>query len=30
LLWDGDAMRVTNDEAANAYVQREYREGWKL
>jgi predicted dehydrogenase len=30
LLWDGEAMRVTNDEEANAYVTREYREGWKL
>jgi len=30
LLWDGEAMKVTNDEDANAYVHREYREGWKL
>jgi predicted dehydrogenase len=30
LLWDGEAMRVTNDEEANAYVTREYRDGWKL
>ncbi len=30
LLWDGQAMKVTNDEAANAYVRREYREGWKI
>jgi hypothetical protein len=30
LLWDGEAMRVTNDEEADAYVRREYREGWTL
>ena len=30
LLWDGEAMKVTNDAEANAYVRREYREGWKL
>ena len=30
LLWDGEAMEVTNDEDANAYVRREYREGWRL
>jgi predicted dehydrogenase len=30
LLWDGAAMEVTNDEDANAYVRREYREGWRL
>ncbi len=30
LLWDGETMRVTNDEAANAYVRRQYREGWTL
>ncbi len=30
LLWNGEAMEVTNDEAANAYVRREYREGWHL
>ncbi|HNV02037.1 MAG TPA: Gfo/Idh/MocA family oxidoreductase [Vicinamibacterales bacterium] len=30
LLWDGEAMKVTNDEEANAYVRRQYREGWKL
>jgi predicted dehydrogenase len=28
LLWDGAAMQVTNDEDANAYVHRHYREGW--
>jgi len=30
LLWDGEVMRVTNDEDANAYVSRVYREGWTL
>jgi len=30
LLWNGSAMEVTNDEDANAYVRREYREGWHL
>lgn len=30
IKWDGDNMRVTNYEAANAWVKRDYREGWKL
>jgi predicted dehydrogenase len=30
LLWDGEAMEVTNNADANAYVHREYREGWQL
>ena len=30
LLWDGPNMRVTNNEAANEFVRREYRQGWKL
>ncbi|HRU14424.1 MAG TPA: Gfo/Idh/MocA family oxidoreductase [Anaerohalosphaeraceae bacterium] len=30
LLWDGEAMRVTNVEEANQYVRPPYREGWKL
>jgi predicted dehydrogenase len=30
LMWDGENMQITNDEAANAYVKREYREGWSL
>jgi predicted dehydrogenase len=30
LLWNGDAMEVTNDADASAYVRREYREGWQL
>jgi hypothetical protein len=30
LLWNGEAMKVTNDEDADAYVRREYGEGWHL
>ncbi|MCU0251970.1 MAG: Gfo/Idh/MocA family oxidoreductase [Vicinamibacterales bacterium] len=30
LLWDGEAMKVTNDAEADAYVRRQYREGWTL
>jgi predicted dehydrogenase len=30
LLWDGEGMKVTNDDEANAYVRRQYREGWSL
>lgn len=30
LLWDNQNMRVTNYEAANQFVKREYREGWTL
>jgi predicted dehydrogenase len=30
LLWDGEAMKVTNDPGADAYVRRTYREGWSL
>jgi len=30
LEWDGLAMKVTNHEAANQFVQRQYREGWTL
>ncbi len=30
LDWDAQAMRFTNHEAANAYVQPPYREGWRL
>ena len=30
LLWDGPNMKITNFEAANQFVKREYREGWKL
>ena len=28
LQWDGDNMRVTNFEAANQFIKREYRKGW--
>ncbi len=30
LLWDGENMRVTNDEKANEFVHMHYREGWSL
>ena len=30
LLWDGDNMKVTNFEAANQFVRRNYRAGWTL
>ncbi|UCC98444.1 MAG: Gfo/Idh/MocA family oxidoreductase [Phycisphaerales bacterium] len=30
LEWDGENMRVTNDEKANDYVHPHYREGWSL
>lgn len=30
LFWDGEGMKVTNDPDANAYVHREYREGWEI
>ena len=30
LLWDGPNMRVTNNQAANEFVRREYRRGWEL
>ncbi|MFT4033273.1 MAG: Gfo/Idh/MocA family oxidoreductase [Siphonobacter sp.] len=30
LLWDGNAMRITNFEEANQFVKREYRSGWSL
>jgi hypothetical protein len=30
LLWDGNAMKVTNLEEANAFVNPPYREGWSL
>lgn len=29
LLWDSAAGKITNDEVANQYLGREYREGWK-
>ncbi len=30
LLWDGEKMQVTNDKAANAFVHRQYRDGFTL
>ncbi|MCJ7777960.1 MAG: Gfo/Idh/MocA family oxidoreductase [Sedimentisphaerales bacterium] len=30
LLWDGENMKVTNNEEANAFVKPEFREGWSL
>ncbi|MCX5684406.1 MAG: gfo/Idh/MocA family oxidoreductase, partial [Planctomycetota bacterium] len=30
LAWDGPNMRVTNDDEANQYLHREYRQGWSL
>ena len=30
LLWDGENMKITNYDEANAFVSRSYREGWKL
>ncbi|MGD2094037.1 MAG: Gfo/Idh/MocA family oxidoreductase [Phycisphaerales bacterium] len=30
LLWDGDNMKVTNNDKANEYVKPEYRKGWSL
>ena len=28
LLWDGENMKITNFDPANAFVSREYRTGW--
>lgn len=30
LLWDGDAMKITNYDDANKYVTRKYRKGWEV
>ena len=30
LLWDGPNMEITNNADANAYVKRDYRDGWSL
>ena len=30
LLWDGDAMKITNMPEANQFLRRQYREGWTL
>ena len=28
--YDGEAMRITNNAAANQYLKREYKSGWSL
>jgi hypothetical protein len=30
LDWDGENMKVTNDQEANKYVKPQYRDGWSL
>lgn len=30
LVWDNNAMKVTNFDAVNQYVKRQYREGWSM
>ncbi len=30
LLWDGENMRITNQEEANQFVGRTYRKGWEV
>ncbi len=30
LLWDGQAMKITNFDEANQFVSRKYRRGWEL
>ncbi len=30
LLWDGQKMKITNYDEANAFVSRDFRDGWKL
>jgi len=30
LLWDGNAMKITNLEEANQFVGRDYRKGWEI
>ena len=30
LLWDGNAMKITNFDEANQFVKRTYRKGWHL
>jgi hypothetical protein len=30
LMWDGANMKITNFDAANQFVKREYRQGWTL
>jgi len=30
LLWDGENMKITNQEEANQFVGRQYRKGWEV
>ena len=30
LIWDKENLRVTNFDAVNQFVKREYRKGWSL
>ncbi len=30
VMWDGEKMKITNDEASNQYITREYRAGFEL
>ncbi len=30
MLWDNDNMKITNFDAVNQYVKRDYRQGWTL
>ena len=30
LLWDGPNFKITNNEAANKFLHRQYRAGWSL
>jgi len=30
ILWDAKGIKITNDEAANRFIRREPRAGWKL
>ncbi len=30
LLWDAEAMRFTNNDLANQFLSREYRDGWQV
>ena len=27
--WDGPGLRITNNEAANQFVNKTYRDGWR-
>jgi hypothetical protein len=30
LVWDSAALSITNDDEANRFVRRTYREGWEI